>query len=979
MIATNRDALRQASLAAPDGGPYVRMRRERSARPAATVPGLGRDTRTADRAHCEVTMTGGPRLDRAARTVAVIVLGVVVPRAAQAQDQGEWADSLPTLGLEAGIREYGAPDLRLGLVAASQTAASLRPDGGVEFDFTPSDWLERRAANGYHHLGDLTLRLRTAGAGEWRDYSTAAARRPVTPLAVSGEILAGADLAPTLPWDIPLRVRRYWEVRDGRLALRFELENAGEDAVEIGALGIPLVFNNILTDRSLDEAHAVASFHDPYIGGDAGYVQVTRLSGAGPALVVVPLEDTPLEAWRPLLEERTRRGITFEGFFAWMPHSAAYAGQEWSQAEPWNEPTSYTLEPGQRRSYGVRFLVAPAIREIEETLAADGRPVAVGVPGYIVPMDIDAKLFLRHGQPVRSLEVEPAGALEVTAAGTTPAGWHAFAVRGRAWGRARLTVRYADGMDQAIHYRVIEPAGEVVDDVGHFATTAQWFEDPDDPFGRSPSVIAYDYEAGRQVTEDNRAWIAGLGDEGGSAWLTPIMKQLVQPERAEIEKLARFVDGVLWGGLQYADGDLAYGVRKSMFYYEPEDMPEGTYSDSVEYGGWSSWDREHAMTVGRSYNYPHVAAAYWVLYRLARNHRGLVRNHAWDWYLERAYRTGLAMVEHASHYAQFGQMEGTVFVLILLDLEREGWTEAATELEAVMRARAAVWESLGYPFGSEMPWDSTGQEEVYAWSRFFGLDDKAAVTLDAILAYMPAVPHWGYNGSARRYWDFMYAGKLRRVERQLHHYGSGLNAIPVLTEYRDHPEDLYLLRVGYGGLLGSIANVTRDGFGPAAFHSYPSALHIDGITGDYAQNFLGHTLNAATYVVEHPEFGWLAFGGNLEIEGSGADAAVRVTPLDAARSRVYLAPLGLWLTLDAGRFATVVLDGDRVVLTLDPSDAFTPLARLRVERPGGAAGSPTFAPVGDLVREREAWVIPLVDGPTRVVLHPGDGDDAEAR
>ena len=29
-------------------------------------------------------------------------------------------------------------------------------------------------------------------------------------------------------------------------------------------------------------------------------------------------------------------------------------------------------------------------------------------------------------------------------------------------------------------------------------------------------------------------------------------------------------------------------------------------------------------------------------------------------------------------------------------------------------------------------------------------------TLNAILGHMPTVPYWGYNGSARRYWDFIY-------------------------------------------------------------------------------------------------------------------------------------------------------------------------------------------------------------------------------
>ncbi|MFH1765756.1 MAG: DUF5695 domain-containing protein, partial [Gemmatimonadota bacterium] len=437
-----------------------------------------------------------------------------------------------------------------------------------------------------------------------------------------------------------------------------------------------------------------------------------------------------------------------------------------------------------------------------------------------------------------------------------------------------------------------------------------------------------------------------------------------QPNPAELAKIQGFVDGVLWGGLQYDEGERMYGVRKSMFFYEPEEMPEGTYSEGVGYGGWSSWDREQAMSVGRSYDYPHVAAAHWVLYRLARNYEGLVQNHPWEWYLERAYQTGEAMVRHAPHYAQFGQMDGTVFLLILEDLKREGWTEQAMAFEATMRERADLWRSLGYPFGSEMPWDSTGQEEVYGWSKYFGYDDKALVTLNAILGYMPTVPHWGYNGSARRYWDFQYAGKLRRVERQLHHYGSGLNAIPVLAEYRDHPDDLYLLRVGYGGVMGAIANITPEGFGPSGFHAYPSTLRIDGYSGDFGPGFFGHAVNTGSYLTRHPDFGWLAFGGNLTVEGD----AVRVRPLDAARSRVFLAPLGLWLTLDAGTFEEVELLDGAVRLILSPATPHTPLARLRVEQAGEAEGAGLFTPDGAYPVERGAYVVPLSTEPTQLVL-----------
>ena len=99
-------------------------------------------------------------------------------------------------------------------------------------------------------------------------------------------MLAAADLAPTLPADCPVQITRSWVVENGRLVLRYELKNKTSQSLQIGALGIPMGFNNHITGRNLQQAHEICSFSDPYIGQDAGYLQVTRLSGKGPALVV---------------------------------------------------------------------------------------------------------------------------------------------------------------------------------------------------------------------------------------------------------------------------------------------------------------------------------------------------------------------------------------------------------------------------------------------------------------------------------------------------------------------------------------------------------------------------------------------------------------------------------------------------------------------------------------------------------------------
>ena len=164
-------------------------------------------------------------------------------------------------------------------------------------------------------------------------------------------------------------------------------------------------------------------------------------------------------------------------------------------------------------------------------------------------MDIEGSLFLKSPRRIASIQAEPRDALSVTRAGAAR-GWTRYQVRGRKWGRARLAVTYDDGAVQAIQYMVTKPESEVVADLGRFLTTRQWFVDPNDPFERSPSIMTYDREENRIVTQDTRAWIAGLGDEGGSAWLSEAMKLLGRPDPAEIAKYQEFIDKVVWGGLQ---------------------------------------------------------------------------------------------------------------------------------------------------------------------------------------------------------------------------------------------------------------------------------------------------------------------------------------------------------------------------------------------------------------------------------------------
>ena len=51
--------------------------------------------------------------------------------------------------------------------------------------------------------------------------------------------------------------------------------------------------------------------------------------------------------------------------------------------------------------------------------------------------------------------------------------------------------------------------------------------------------MSYDREVNEIVRQDSRAWIAGLGDEGGGgAWISAIMKQLGEPNKDELDKVS---------------------------------------------------------------------------------------------------------------------------------------------------------------------------------------------------------------------------------------------------------------------------------------------------------------------------------------------------------------------------------------------------------------------------------------------------------
>lgn len=207
---------------------------------------------------------------------------------------------------------------------------------------TATTHLDRRG-NNYHHLGDVSLRVKTARYGDasircstvhsgaLKENATAAASLAA---GGGGALQEGAaaggwlwrhsrELAPKIydnpmqrvpVGDCPVELTRHIvaepESLGGAIQIRFELRNPASAAgpTTVTDLGIPMPFDHHFAGRTLVQVANQCSFVEPFLGAGGGYIQVARASGGGPVLLLLPLAGTEVENWRPLREEDQARG-----------------------------------------------------------------------------------------------------------------------------------------------------------------------------------------------------------------------------------------------------------------------------------------------------------------------------------------------------------------------------------------------------------------------------------------------------------------------------------------------------------------------------------------------------------------------------------------------------------------------------------------------------------------------------------------------
>jgi len=675
-------------------------------------------------------------------------------------------------------------------------------------------------------------------------------------------------------------------------------------------------------------------------------------------------------------------------------------------ARYFNPPTFVELKAGEHVSYALRYSLAPnGPRTTPQALITAGEPSLRSVPGYTIGSDSNSSYLLitlptSRGPPTGA-SVTPPGILSLspsaTLVGTQADGaisTYRFSVSptGGGVGRARAAISLPDGSQAIAHYHVTPPFASQVAAVGsHWAQQAWLPRDYPDPFGRSASVMPWDREDGGHVLDDSRAYIVGLSDDAGAAQhLGFSSKVACAPTSSEVSRLDEYIDNTLYGvkpdvakppfrSLQTLP-DSPEGpdhIRMTVYYYcdSPGHCTSANGHFNYSYPmqdhcdapvGGPNWcmTENMANATYRGYNYPHSTSVWLAQYRVARNWDllGAGMSRHWSQYLARA----VALAGNVGQ-ASVGFMDGTVFRELLNVLCEEtafdptnttlaGWRDI---LSANMLARAEMWATQDWPYGSEFayvrwvfsfiinrggrsaacfftppshththihthslkpvrpsfnprppphtpPQDTTGQEEVFIWLNYFANSSNAFGvaanrTLEAVLGYMRHLPNAFWHAGGRSGGDLGNNGKWyvnRGQERLLQHYRAGLNAIPLIEAYRANPDDSFLLSTAMGALLGGYGSIL-----PSSHPVSPGAVSMGFHTAPFALE----------YDPRSGDFGLGFFGVTLE-----AGAYLVTDPELPAGWACYMCNLGSHPPPSPSALAFSLTDGYRVRVYLEP-------------------------------------------------------------
>lgn len=627
-----------------------------------------------------------------------------------------------------------------------------------EFAVTDSRW-----------FGDVVFRFRS-GAEPWQHASTAHSRsaRTVERSESSGaqRIVfhyrsdpANADGIRGFAFD------ETYELRGDVLLWSLTLHNQTHRSLEIGDIGLPLLFNTMYA-RDPEITYQKRVIRHSYIAGDNSFIFWTRANGVGPYLLMTPRRGTHLEFFEPTVAGNHADSTdpvfyprnAWEGLYT-VYILAAAEGRDFETQGTWRQPlTSKVLAPyGQTDSsvtYAFEFRWAPNYRAIRAILYQNEMIDVEVAPGMVIPSDLSALVALHTREPIRAVTPEYPAQTEVTALPSRQKDTSIYRVRFHRLGENEIGISFGDGRKTLLEYDSIEPLETVIRKRASFLVDHQQVHDPSKWYDGEFSL--WDMRARVLRTPDDRGgldpYMVG-GSDDPDLCKAPYVAAVNEafPDDRQIAAVEYYLKHFVWGKLQRtADEEpFPFGIYGSPSWYVNRFSETG-------YGSGGN-GREHMW---RTFDYTHMIQLYYEMYRIAKLYPQRVHYLDAAGYLERAYRTSLAyfrvpyQIRMGAPWAfrgwtDWAYTQGAFHEVFIPDvinaLEAEHQAGEAAELRAEWNKKVMYFlYDAPYPYGSEMWFDTTAFESTQAIARYaalHGVEPDSGLWQDKNNGKLYAHPH----------------------------------------------------------------------------------------------------------------------------------------------------------------------------------------------------------------------------------------------
>jgi len=726
-----------------------------------------------------------------------------------------------------------------------------------------------------HYLGDIALDIRVGS--EWETITTADQDIMHDISMTNGTLnvkhYSESGVRPT--------IQSTWHHLPDSVMWNIVLENKTDSTMTIGAVDIPFPWND---NYCIFDPHDKASqkllytrrvAEHKHIAGESSYILACPMDGTSPMLAVMPGDRmTQFEFTYHEIDtiRNQRRNADRWIHGAWpgltricLASSSIIQKNDW---KPWlNEHTDLTLNPGDSRTFSIRFQWIDKRSQLEDRMGESGLLGIRAIPGPAVVKN-EPFLAVVNGA-VSPLFVDGATEWEEI---PVPKDFKGAAFKAVLAQEGFQTVQVRDSADHAgkLFMAVLAPVSEIMDRRSQFILKNQVYNQPNHPLNQA--ILCYNNREKNVFINMNDMWGSG-GYEGGITDAQFMaLKNLDLPDKDEIQFLETYIDKWLLGGIQ---NPLNYGV---------------------------CWMVSRKDRIERGYNYIHVLNLYDAMARASEVWPDLFQHPA-SHYLDLWIKTFNAFQQKQVRFRDLGLMgRGNISFMPEL-LTRFQLSEEAQMVKNEMQTWAKYWsEDPPYPYGSELFFDNTGYETVFFYCHAMGYTDLAQQTINVTKAGRGRAPCWFWNDSDQRWWDAVrthpqYA-TFTDFGENCHHYMTGLNGYMLLEAFdlgygRNEPGP-----IGFSGILNNWARVQSDGFAGMCYCPDPSSDNygLNQFTGDVGLGLWGSLKAARCYLIKDPVLSYISYGGTVtHIKRDSEDKleSVTLTPYQGFDHRLRLTPWDL--------------------------------------------------------------------------------------